>query len=265
MRLFHPLARLAAVAAVVVAVAAGQAVSPARAETLVFAAASTTNAVEDVIAAYEAESGRKVTPSFASSSTLAKQIAEGAPAQVFISANPKWMSFLEDKGLVIEGSRSDLLGNGLVLIAPKSEAAPVAVDATLPLTDLLGPDGRLSVGDPDHVPAGIYAKQALTALGLWEAVEPRLARASDVRAALALVERGEAPYGIVYATDAAISDGVAVVGTFPEDSHPPITYPAALIAGPAAGTGDEAAAFLAFLKSDTAAAIFKRYGFARKG
>lgn len=232
---------------------------PARADTMVFAAASTTNAVQDVIAAYGEETGKAATASFASSSTLARQIAEGAPAGVYISANPKWMDFLDEEGLLVEGSRSDLLGNDLVLIAPTETAAPVTVDATLPLTDMLGADGRLSVGDPDHVPAGIYAQQALTALGLWETADPRLARASDVRAALALVARGETPYGIVYATDAAISDGVAVVGTFPEDSHPPITYPAALIKGADA----DAQAFLAFLKGDAAAAIFRRYGFSR--
>ncbi len=251
---------LAATAALLAAVTV-QSVGAARAETLIFAAASTTNAVTDVIAAYKAETGKDVTPSFASSSTLAKQIAQGAPAGVFISANPKWMDFLATEGLLVEGSRVDLLGNALVLIAPVKDAAPVTVDATLPLDTLLGADGRLSVGDPDHVPAGIYAKQALTALGLWDAAEPRLARANDVRAALALVDRGETPYGIVYATDAAISDGVAVVGTFPEDSHPPITYPAALIKD----ADTDAAAFLDFLKSDAAAAIFKRYGFARKG
>lgn len=247
--------------ALALAVALTVSATAARAETLVFAAASTTNALEDVIAAYTGRTGRAVTASFASSSTLAKQIAQGAPAGVFISANPKWMDYLETEGLLAEGSRGDLLGNALVLIAPKAAAVPVTVDAALDLPALLGADGRLSVGDPDHVPAGIYAKQALVALGQWAAVEPRLARSNDVRAALALVDRGETPYGIVYATDAAISDGVAVVGTFPEDSHPPITYPAALVKGADA----EAAAFLDFLKGDEAAVIFRRYGFGRKG
>lgn len=231
----------------------------AQAELLVFAAASTTNAVQDVITAYQDKTGQTVTASFASSSALAKQIAQGAPAGVFISANPKWMDVLEGEGAIVEGSRTDLLGNSLVLVAPRDTARPVTVDAALPLAQMLGADGRLSVGDPDHVPAGIYARQALTALGLWEVAAPRLARASDVRAALALVARGETPLGIVYATDAAISDGVSVVGTFPEGSHPPIRYPAARIAG----SGAEAEAFLTFLKGDDAAAIFQRYGFGR--
>lgn len=231
----------------------------AQAELLVFAAASTTNAVQDVITAYRDKTGQTVTASFASSSTLAKQIAQGAPAGVFLSANPKWMDFLEAEGAIVEGSRTDLLGNSLVLIAPRDTVRLVTVDAALPLAQMLGADGRLSVGDPDHVPAGLYARQALTALGLWEVAAPRLARASDVRAALALVARGETPLGIVYATDAAISDEVAVAGAFPEGSHPPIRYPAARIAG----SGAEAEAFLAFLKGDAAAAIFQRYGFGR--
>lgn len=251
--------RTAVLAVVVAAALMAVGAAGARAETMIFAAASTTNALKDVIAAYEAATGRDVTASFASSSTLAKQITQGAPADIFISANPRWMDVLDEDGLLVPGSRSDLLGNRLVLIAPAEGATPVTVDAALPLAAMLGPDGRLSVGDPDHVPAGIYARQALTHLGLWDAVEPRLAPASDVRAALALVARNETPYGIVYATDAAVSPDTAIVGTFPAGSHPAITYPVALLQD----AGPEATAVLDFLKSDAAAAISRRHGFGR--
>lgn len=234
----------------------GVATSASAAETSLFAAASTTNAMTDIIAAFTEETGHMVTPSFASSSTLAKQIEQGAPAEVYVSANPKWMDFLADAGLLVEGSRADLLGNALVLIAPKeSPLDALTVDDSLDLAALLD-GGRLSVGDPEHVPAGMYAKDALTSLGLWTTAEPALARANDVRAALALVERGEAPLGIVYSTDAAISDGVKIVGTFPASSHAPITYPVALVEDTPA-----ARALLSYLGSETAAKIFARYGF----
>ena len=224
---------------------------------MIFAAASTTNAVSDAIKAYEAAGHGKVVSSFASSSTLAKQIAHGAPVQVFLSANEKWMSYLEGQKLVEPGTRVDLLGNRLVLIAPAGAKERGAIKAGIPLVGWLG-DGRLAVGDPDHVPAGIYAKQALKSLGLWEKTEPRLARAANVRAALALVERGEAPLGIVYATDAAITPKVKVVGVFPENSHQPIVYPLALIKGQAT---EQAKGFWKFLQGDQAKAIFKKYGF----
>lgn len=224
--------------------------------TTLFAAASTTDAMTEVLALFTERTGTAVTPSYASSSTLAKQIEQGAPAEVFVSANPKWMDYLADTGLLVDGSRADLLGNSLVLIAPADSAVTtVDVAAGLDLAALLGGD-RLSVGDPDHVPAGIYAKQALESLGLWAVAEPALARANDVRAALALVERGEAPFGIVYSTDAAAFGGVKIVGTFPADSHPPITYPVAAVKDTPA-----ARALLEFLQGPEADAIFARHGF----
>jgi len=228
----------------------------ARAELLVFAAASTTNAVEDVIAAFTAETGIGAVPSFASSSVLAKQIAQGAPAGVFISANPKWMDYLETAQAVRADSRRDLLGNRLVLVTPATSDAAPQITAGLPLADMLG-DRRLALGDPSHVPAGIYAKQALLALGLWDAVAGKVAPANDVRGALALVARGETPFGIVYATDAAMSKKVRVAATFPADSHPPITYPVALTTRADA----DAEAFLDFLFTPQAEDIFRRYGF----
>jgi molybdate transport system substrate-binding protein len=231
-------------------------ISAAQAETTIFAAASTTNAMTDVITAYTAKTGKTVVPSFASSSTLAKQISQGAPAMIFVSANSKWMDFLAKENLLIQDSAIDLLGNSLVLIAPKDSATPITISKDLDLAGLLG-ENRLSVGDPDHVPAGMYAKTALESLGLWDGVEAKLARASDVRGALALVERGETPLGIVYSTDAAISDAVAVVATFPQDSYKKITYPAALVQG----ADEDAKAFFAFLISADAKAIFAKYGF----
>ncbi|AOY57164.1 molybdate ABC transporter substrate-binding protein [Desulfococcus multivorans] len=236
--------------------------SGAAAETdvLVFAAASTTNALTEIGEQYTAaHPGRRITPSFASSSALAKQIESGAPADIFLSANRKWMDYLAEKDLIATESRFDLLGNRIVLIAPiKSTMPSITVVPGFSLAAALGADGRLSLGDPDHVPAGIYGKKALENLGGWDAVKDRLAPMKDVRAALVLVERGEAPLGLVYATDAAISKKVRVVGTFPEDSHPPIVYPAAAVSG-----GKTAASrhFLDFLRSPAARMIFEKYGF----
>lgn len=211
----------------------------------VFAAASATNALNDLGQLWQAQGGGQVIFSFASSSTLAKQIEQGAPAQIFLSADQKWMDYLEERHLLQAGSRSDLLGNRLVLIAPADSPLQGKIAPGFPLAAWLG-QGRLAVGNPAHVPAGLYAQEALTNLGVWGQVEERLARASDVRSALALVERGEAPLGIVYATDAAISAKVRVVDTFPAGSHAPVAYPVALVAGQ---TTPEAAAFLQFLRS----------------
>ena len=223
----------------------------------VFAAASTTNALTDIGRLFgENQLGRFI-PSFAASSTLAKQIEQGAPADIFISANPKWMDYLQQRGLLAPGTRFNLLGNRLVLIAPKEGKAGISIAPGFDLAGLLGTD-KLAMGDPDHVPAGIYGKQALESLGIWQAVAPKVARCKDVRAALVLVERAEAPLGIVYATDAAISRKVKVIGTFPENSHAAITYPVAVLAGRETYT---ARAFLRFLKSPQATAIFNRYGF----
>ncbi|WP_269526870.1 molybdate ABC transporter substrate-binding protein [Coraliomargarita parva] len=226
----------------------------------VFAASSATNAVQDLAKLYEAQTGVHVVTSFASSSTLAKQIEQGAPADVFISANPKWMDYLEKAAKLVDGTREDLLGNRIVLIAPRdSPVDSVAIQAGLDLVTLLGPDGRLGMGDPAHVPAGIYGKQALESLGLWSVVESRTAPMSDVRAALAIVERGETPFGVVYATDAAMSGKVKVVGVFPEGSHAPIVYPAAVVSTTQLEASDE---FRSFLKTAEAQAVFGKYGFA---
>ena len=225
---------------------------------IVFAAASTNNALTDIGKIFMEKKMGEFTPSFASSSTLAKQIENGAPANIFLSADQKWMDYLAEKKMIDAASRTDLLGNRLVLIAPAdSKLESLSVTSTLKLSELLA-DGKLAMGDPDHVPAGIYGKKALESLNLWQSIQDRVARAEDVRAALLLVERGEAPLGIVYATDAAISDKVKVVGIFPEDSHPPVIYPVAAVAGqdtPAARR------FLSFLKSPEAKAIFEKYGF----
>lgn len=234
-------------------------VAAGEASVLVFAAASTTEAVSEAARLFAARGGGRVRASFASSSTLARQIEQGAPADLFISANPKWMDFLEARGLIVPASRFDLLGNRLVLVAPAdSAAAPVPIGEGFPLAEMLG-GRRLAMGDPDHVPAGIYAREALRSLGVWAEVAERLARTGDVRGALALVARGETPFGIVYASDAAAAPGVTVVGAFPQGSHPPITYPAALVAGRETST---ARAFLAFLATPEARSLFERHGFA---
>lgn len=232
----------------------GVSAQTAHADVLVFAAASTNEAMTEAAAAFKEQTGIPVVTSFGSSSTLAKQIEQGAPAQVFLSANVEWADYLEKANALKAGGRVDYLGNALVLVAP---AGSKAVDlAATPIATLLN-GGRLAVGDPDHVPAGQYAKKALTALKQWEGLEPQLARASDVRGALALVQRGEAPYGIVYSTDAASLKDVAIVATFPADSHPKIVYPLALTK---AADGD-ADRFAAFLQQDRTRAIFARYGF----
>jgi len=226
----------------------------------IFAAASTTNAITDISALFEKNNAAKTVLSFASSSTLAKQIEQGAPADIFISANPKWMNYLEEKKAVEPGTRFDLLGNRIVLIVPATRPATITITPELKLAEMLG-EGRLAMGDPDHVPAGIYGKQALESLGIWNSVAEKTARAKDVRAALALVEREESPIGLVYATDAAISRKVSVAGTFPEDSHPAITYPAAIVTGKSTPA---TTAFITFLKSPESKAIFEKYGFTVK-
>ena len=237
------------------------AVLPARAaELTVFAAASTSDALNAAAARFTAKTGVAVRFSFAASSTLARQVEQGAPADIFLSADQQWMDYLADRGLLVAGTRHPLLGNDLVLVAPADgTSAPLALTGDTNLAALLG-DGRLAVGDPDHVPVGIYARQTLEAMGQWAALEPRLARAASVRAGLMLVERGEAPLGIVYGTDAAISPKVKVVGVFPAGLHQPIVYPVALVAGHDATA---ARAFLDFLSSGAAREVFARYGFTR--
>jgi molybdate transport system substrate-binding protein len=221
----------------------------------VFAAASLKTAMDGIAEAWRAEGG-EVAVSLAGSSALARQILAGAPAEVFVSANPGWMDAVAAEGLVVEGSRRDLLTNAIVLVAHGAAEAAGEIGPEFDLAARLG-DGRLAMALVEAVPAGIYGRAALESLGLWEAAAPRVVQASDVRAALALVAAGEAPYGIVYATDAAAEPGVSVVGTFPAGSHPPVIYPAALIEG----AGPEAARFLDFLSGPAARALFAAQGF----
>ena len=222
----------------------------------IFAASSLTEALGQVADDWSRQTGHKVTLSFAGSATLARQIREGAPADLFISASSDWMDALEASGDLREGTRRDILGNRLVLIGPAG-AEPVTVDAALDLPAMLA-GGRLSMAQVDAVPAGIYGRAALTHLGLWDAVAPLVAQSENVRAAMTFVARGEAPLGIVYATDAEVDPAVAIIGTFPENSHPPITYPAAITA-----QGDSAAArdLLDYLSSEAAAARWRSFGF----
>lgn len=227
-------------------------------EVVVFAAASLKNALDAVAQDFEAATGHRVTISYAGSNALARQIIEGAPADIFISAAVNWMDEVEKAGLVVADTRADILGNTLVLVGHGADAAPVAIDATLDLPALLD-GGKLAMALVDAVPAGQYGKAALTVLGLWDGVAPSVAQADNVRAALALVSSGEAPYGIVYATDAAADKGVTVVGTFPADTHPAILYPAALLTG-AADAADRA--FFDALTTDAADAHFAAEGFA---
>lgn len=225
-------------------------------EVVVFAAASLKTALDKVAAEFQASTGNTVTISYAGSNALAKQIIEGAPADIFVSAAVNWMDEVEKSGLVVEGSRKDMFGNTLVLVA-HGDAAPVEIAPGFDLAGLLG-DEKLSMAMVDAVPAGQYGKAALESLGIWGAVEPSVAQSDNVRAALALVATGEAPYGIVYATDAVAEPGVKVVGTFPADSHKPITYPGALLKG-AADPAD--LAFYEAITSDTGDAIFAKEGF----
>ncbi len=244
-------------AAAVAAILAGGATPAAAEEVVVFAAASMKTALDAVAADFQAGTGHTVTISYAGSSALAKQIIEGAPADIFISAATNWMDEVEKAGLVVDGTRTDLFGNTLVLIAHGRDAAPVEIGPGFDLKGLLG-DGKLAMALVDSVPAGQYGKAALESLGIWAAVEPAVAQADNVRAALAFVSMGEAPYGIVYATDAVADDNVTVVGTFPADSHPAIVYPGALLTSAA----DEAdRAFFEALSSDAVDAKFAAEGF----
>jgi molybdate transport system substrate-binding protein len=231
---------------------------PARAaETVtVFAAASLKDALDENVKAYRAQSGDRVVVSYAASSALAKQIDAGAPADVFISADLDWMDYVERRHLIKADSRRNLLRNRLVLIAPADSKTSVDIGPGFPLARLLG-NGRLAMANPDTVPAGKYGKASLEALGVWKDVQAKVAPAENVRAALVLVSRGEAPFGIVYRTDAAVEPKVRVVGLFPENTHPPIVYPMAMTA-----TGRAAAVnFASWLNRPEARAIFKKYGF----
>jgi molybdate transport system substrate-binding protein len=229
----------------------------ALAPTTLFAAASTTEAVTAVAATFAATGHSTLRPVFAASSTLAQQIVRGAPADLYLSANGAWMDFLAARGAIDAESRIDLLSNRLVLIAPAESPLSLSIAPGFDLAGALG-DRRLAMGEPSHVPAGTYAKTALQTLGVWPQIEPKAAYMADVRAALALVERREAAAGIVYATDAAASRKVRIVDTFPADSHPPITYPLAIIAG---RRNPDTIELYEYLRSADAQAIFRAHGF----
>lgn len=227
----------------------------AMAEVTVFAASSLKTALDEIAAEWTAATGTGVVVSYGGTPALARQIAEGAPADVFLSASTEWMDDLAGKALIQTESRRDLLGNRLILVA-HGEATPVTLDAATDLPGLLA-GGKLSMAMVTSVPAGQYGKEALESLGLWASVEGSVVQSENVRAALKLVELGEAPLGIVYASDAVVAVGVKVVGTFPEDSHKPIVYPGALTIS----AGPEAAAFLDHLASPQAAGVFTANGF----
>jgi molybdate transport system substrate-binding protein len=248
--------RLAAMLAVFIALGGAPALAQDKSLT-VFAAASMKNALDDIDAAYSGKTGVRITVSYAASSTLAKQIEQGAPADVFISADTDWMDYAVSKNAINAPTRVNLLGNSLVLIAPNdSKIDDVKIEPGFDLAKLAG-DGRIATGDVSAVPVGKYAKAALEKLGAWQAAQPKFAMADSVRAALTLVARGEATLGIVYATDAKVEQGVRIVGTFPPDSHPAIVYPVAATTT----ANPQAAEYLAFLRSSIAKSTFEKYGF----
>ena len=249
---------LALLTATVLPLAAGTAPAVAQGrDVLVFAAASLKNALDEAAAQWQRASGKKVAISYAASNTLIKQIEQGAPADMFISADLDWMDYGQQKGLIKPDTRSNLLGNRLVLVAPKDSNISASIQPGFDLAALLK-GGRLAMGNVDAVPAGKYGKAALEKLGAWDGVKDKIAQAESVRAALVLVSRGEAPLGIVYQTDAASDPTVKIVGTFPENTHPPIIYPIALTKD---STTPDAPAFLNFIRSPAARPIFERQGF----
>ena len=251
--------RAGMIAAVGLWLLAGWAMPAMAGQVTVFAAASLKTALDNIAAMWRAETGHDVVLSLGGSSALARQIQHGAPADIFISANIAWMDALERDGLIEPASRFDLAGNRLVLIAHGDHAGSRTLSPGFDLAGLLG-QGRLAMALVDAVPAGIYGKQALQALGMWDQAVPRIAQSDNVRAALALVASGEAPAGIVYATDARVDARVGVVGRFPEDSHDAIRYPAAVIGD---SRNHVAGDFMRFLKSDAAQAVLEGHGFVR--
>jgi len=233
--------------------------APAAQSVKVFAAASLTGAIQNLADLYQSRHHMRISAVFASSSTLAKQIMNGAPADIYLSANQDWMDRVERTGHTLPGSRFSLLGNQLTLIAPAS--SPVSLDLTAPNAILIAlRGGRLAMGDPDHVPAGIYGKAALKTLGQWRSVKDRIAAAPDVRAALAYVERGEVNLGVVYSSDTVGRRKIVVAAIFPPSSHPPIIYPIARIKG---RQNDKIERFYQFLKSREARAVFTQFGFSQ--
>jgi molybdate transport system substrate-binding protein len=243
--------------ALLLGLAAGQAAAQGG-DVLVFAAASLKNALDAIDDQYQKDSGKHVIVSLAASSTLAKQIESGAPADIFISADLDWMDYLAQRNLIKPETRKSILGNELVLIAPKDSTVAITIAPNFDLAKLLA-GGKLAMADTSAVPAGKYGKAALEKLSVWDAVAGQVAQAENVRAALALVARNEAPLGIVYQTDAAIEPGVKIVAVFPADTHPPIIYPAALLAG---STNPDAAPYLGYLESAKARPLFEKQGFA---
>jgi len=244
--------------ALAVALAFAAPAAPAfAADTIVFAASSLQNALDAAVKVYSAASGKAVTVNYGGSSALAKQIEQGAPADIFFSADLDWMKDLHDKNLTVAATEKPLLGNEIVLVAPKDSTATATIAPGLDLAGLLG-GGKLAMANVDSVPAGKYGKASLVKLGLWGSVSANVVQSDNVRAALAFVAEGEAPLGIVYQTDANADPGVKVIGTFPADSHPPIVYPVALLS---ASTNPDAKAFLDWLDSDTAKPSFTAQGF----
>jgi len=228
----------------------------AKPDLIVLAASSLTDALNEIGPAFSAATHHGVKLSYAASSALAKQVEAGAPADVFVSADTEWMDYLQTRQLIDTGTRRNVLGNRLVLISPADSTVTLKIAPHFGLARLLG-DGRLATGNPDSVPVGKYAKAALTNLGVWTEVQDKVAAADNVRAALALVARGEAPLGIVYRTDALVEKKVRIVAEFPKESHDPIIYPAATLAKAHEGAAD----FVKFLSSPAAQAVFKKYGF----
>jgi molybdate transport system substrate-binding protein len=247
--------RVIATLALVLSIACAPA--PKQREVLIFAAASLQTALDDIATQYQRETGKHVSISFAASSTLAKQIENGAPAGIFISADSDWMDYLAMRNLIQPATRKNLLGNELVLIAPKDSAAQLKIEPSFPLAQALA-GGKLAMADTAAVPAGKYGKAALEKLGVWSSVSGQIVQAENARAALALVARKEAPLGIVYRTDAAAEPNVKIIGTFPEETHPPIIYPIALTA---ASNNPDATAFLAYVESSKAWQLFEKQGF----
>jgi len=251
-------ARLIAILASIMAIAATPRPASATDSLTVFAAASLKNALDDADAVFTKATGVKIVASYAASSALAKQIEQGAPADIFVSADLKWMDYLAEKKLIKPDTRVNLLGNRLVLIAPKeSKLDKVEIGKGFDIAKLAG-DGRIAVADTKAVPAGLYAKAALEKLGAWTAAEPKLAQAENVRATLAFVARGETPIGIVYETDAKIEPKVKIVGMFPDGSYPPVTYP---VAETTSSKDANAGKYLLFLRTLAAKAVFEKYGF----
>jgi molybdate transport system substrate-binding protein len=251
---------IAADAKAIDAGAAGGAAADA-APVLVFAAASLTNVLDELAQGFTARTHTPVKSSLAASSVLARQIEAGAPADVFFSADLEWVDYVEQRNLLKPGSRHDVVGNRLVLIAPADSKVSVKIRPEVDFSAALGTQGKLATGDPDSVPVGKYAKASLQKLGVWDKLSARIVRAENVRAALAFVARGEAPLGIVYRTDALAEKKVRIVDEFPADSHPPITYPIALTTHARAG----AEQFVDYVRSPGASEIFRKYGFTPLG